>query len=115
MVFDTSDRPLDAATLLAALRALAKGDFGARLPSGLTGGSAEIAAAFNELAARNEAMVEEIERVSHRVGREGRIKERARLGDVEGAWAHVVEAVNRLLDDIVLPTVEVSRVIGAAV
>ncbi len=113
MVFDTPDRLLDATTLLATLRAVRKGDFGARLPLGLTGVSGEIAEALNDVIELNGRMVSELQRISVSVGREGRVTERASIGSVDGGWASGVEAVNGLLGDLVQQTVDVTRVIGA--
>src|SRR5262249_5506418 len=44
---------------------------------------------------------------------EGRISERASLGDVQGSWSSSVRSVNNLIADLVRPTIETSRVIGA--
>src|SRR5207248_4537110 len=35
------------------------------------------------------------------------------LGDVSGSWAQAVDSVNSLIDDLVHPTTETARVIGA--
>ena len=68
------------AQLTAALVAARDGDFKTRVP--VRGPGAEAAAAFNELAARNEHLAKELERVRRVVGREGRLSERlaARAG-----------------------------------
>ncbi|MCC6526196.1 MAG: HAMP domain-containing protein, partial [Polyangiaceae bacterium] len=110
---ETPTPPLEAATLLAALRAVRRGDFTVRLPLGLTGVSGEIAEALNDVIELNARMVRELERMNTVVGREGRIDQRASLGPVTGSWATCVAAVNGLVGDLVQPTVDVARVIGA--
>ena len=100
--------------LLDALVAAQYGDFAVRLP--FTRGSglmAEIARAFNAIASRNEALANEIVRLARVVGREGRMTERASLGDVSGGWATSVKSVNALIGDLVQPTTEVARVLIA--
>src|SRR5918993_1517593 len=46
-------------------------------------------------------------------GRDGRLDERLRPGTGTGAWAGAVTAANDLVDELVRPTVEVGRVLGA--
>jgi HAMP domain-containing protein/signal transduction histidine kinase/CheY-like chemotaxis protein len=104
---------IDARPLLKSLRQLKRGDFSTRLPSDQGGLAGDVAEAFNELAELNERLVDEIGRISTVVGREGRITQRASIGDVGGGWAKAVAAVNQLVGDLVRPTTEVARVIGA--
>ncbi len=100
--------------LLEALQAGREGDFAVRLP--FTRGSGlmpEIARAFNSVVSRNEALTNEIVRLEKVVGREGRMTERASLGDVAGSWATSVSSINALIGDLVQPTTEVARVLIA--
>ena len=99
------------AQLTAALVAARDGDFKTRVP--VRGPGAEAAAAFNELAARNEHLAKELERVRRVVGREGRLSERLRPGPGDGTWKASIDAANSLVDDLVRPTAEVGRVIAA--
>ena len=99
--------------LLAGLRAARAGDFSARLNTRRRGLLGEIAAEFNELAATNQRMTKELVRVGRIIGREGRMTERATLAGSSGAWATSIDSVNALIDDLVRPTTEVARVIGA--
>src|SRR4029077_5464935 len=55
----------------------------------------------------------ELDRLSRVVGKEGRITQRASLGDVSGSWADAISSVNDLVGDLVHPTSETARVIGA--
>ncbi|HEV3080219.1 MAG TPA: HAMP domain-containing protein, partial [Gemmataceae bacterium] len=104
---------VDTTALLSALNALKKGDFSARLPVDWTGVAGKVADTFNEVVELNERMAKELERLSRVVGKEGKLSQRASLGDVSGAWADSVESVNTLIGDLVHPTSETARVIGA--
>src|SRR4030095_92294 len=44
---------------------------------------------------------------------EGKLSQRAELGEVTGAWKGSVQSVNALISDLVHPISETSRVIGA--
>ncbi|HKQ71652.1 MAG TPA: HAMP domain-containing protein, partial [Polyangiaceae bacterium] len=100
--------------LLDALRSAGAGDFSVRLPEGRLGGiMTSLATAWNRVAHMNEAMEREMIRVERIVGREGRMTERASIGDVSGGWAKSVDAINSLIGDLVQPTTEVARVISA--
>src|SRR6185503_5032170 len=104
---------LDAGTLLTVLKAVRKGDFSARLPENWTGLPGKVADTFNEVVEMNERMAAELARLSIVVGRNGKIDERASLGTVTGAWSDQVSAVNTLIANLVHPTAEAARVIGA--
>src|SRR5437867_7827721 len=99
--------------LLAAMIAFRDGDFTVRLPSDLVGVDGKIADAFNEIAAVSERRALETARVSRTVGKEGKLKQRMTVPGVVGGWADEVAAVNMLIDDLVWPTTEVTRAIGA--
>jgi len=99
--------------LLAALRAFRRGDFSVRLPRNLTGVEGEIAEAFNDVVELNDRMTREFERLGETVGRQGKINHRAKLHTATGSWAASVDAVNSLITDMVHPTAEMARVIGA--
>ncbi|MEW6613518.1 MAG: HAMP domain-containing protein, partial [Pseudomonadota bacterium] len=99
--------------LLTALEAARDGDFSVRLRRSRTGLSSEVAQVFNELMAMNQKMANEIMRVGRVVGQEGRMTERAHLGDVSGAWRNSVDSINTLIGDLVQPTTEVARVLSA--
>ena len=104
---------IDSRQLLIALTALKKGDFTVRLPLDWDGTAGKIADAFNDVVERNERMANELEHLSRVVGKEGKISERASIGEVTGSWADAVESVNTLIGDLVHPTSETARVIGA--
>jgi CheY-like chemotaxis protein/HAMP domain-containing protein/GAF domain-containing protein len=105
-------RTKDLQSLLDALRSARDGEAGVRLPeqSGVMG---DVAKTFNQLAERREALTDELKRVSTVIRREGKMTERAQLESVKGSWGESVDSVNSLIEDLVRPTIEVSRVLGA--
>ncbi|WP_426172932.1 response regulator [Massilia sp. TWR1-2-2] len=104
---------LDAKLLLSTLMALKKGDFTARMPSDWTGVVGKIADTLNEIIETKEKMVKAVTEVSRVVGREGRLTQRAAVPNVAGGWGTIISSVNTLIDDLVRPTTEMARVIGA--
>ena len=103
----------ETSTILAALIALKRGNSDVRLPEEWPGQAGRIAAAFNQVVELNVRTAREIERLNRVVGREGKLRHRASLGNVSGFWADSVMNINALIDDLVHPTTEVARVIGA--
>ncbi len=99
--------------VLAALTALKRGDASERLPVDWTGLAGKVAETFNDVLDLNARMAEELSRLSRVVGKEGKLRQRASLGDVTGFWRDSIESINSLIDDLVHPTSEVARVIGA--
>ena len=103
----------DLQELLDALRAARDGEVGMRLSAQKSGVMGDVAKAFNGLAERREGLTDELGRVSKVIGREGRMTERAKLKNAKGSWADSVDSVNSMIDDLVRPTIEVSRVLDA--
>ncbi|WP_225828811.1 HAMP domain-containing protein [Streptomyces naphthomycinicus] len=99
--------------LLTALVAMRDGNFRKRLTVSGDGVMSEIAAVFNEVADRNLHLTGELARVRRMVGREGKLTERLETGACEGSWAAAVDNSNALVDDLVWPVSEVSRVLTA--
>src|SRR6187551_2264309 len=110
---DPSTNVAELTALLSALTSLKKGRQGVRLPQEWTGVAGKVADAFNDVVELNEKMAGELSRLSRMVGKEGRLDKRLSLGKVDGFWEESVESVNELIDDLVLPTSETARVIGA--
>ena len=102
-----------ASALLSALRAVRKGDATVRLPVEWAGFAGKIAETFNEIVELNAHLQSELERLSSVAGKKGRLRERARPGAASGFWLSSIEAVNSLIEDLVHPSSEVARVIGA--
>ncbi len=104
---------LDASLLLNALIAFRDGDFSVRMPVDQTGVAGKVNDTLNEIFRLNARTVSEFNRISNAVGKEGKINQRASLGTVSGAWADCINSVNSLIGDLVQPSTEVARVIGA--
>ena len=103
----------DTRTLLEALTRLKQGDATVRLPVEWDGVQGKVSQTFNEVVELNERMAEELARLRQRVGKEGKLKQRAEMTDVRGFWREQISCVNALIDDLVYPTSETARVIGA--
>ena len=73
----------------------------------------KVAEALNDVIRLNERLCNELARVGTVVGEEGKITQRASIGDAGGAWNGCVNSVNTLIGGLVQPTTEVARVIGA--
>src|SRR5689334_20279822 len=113
MTADFAPETLDPSLLLSTLIAFKEGDFSARMPVDQTGLAGKVNDTLNEIFRMNARMASEFARISTAVGKEGRIGQRASLGPVSGAWADCVDSVNSLIGDLVQPSTEVARVIGA--
>src|SRR5215471_11200862 len=103
----------DTRKLLSALMALRRGDFSARLPEDWSGVAGKIADTFNTVIETNGRMTRELKRIGRVVGKEGRITQRASIGEVTNSWADAIGSINNLIGDLVQPTSEMARVIGA--
>ncbi|MFZ0722993.1 MAG: HAMP domain-containing protein, partial [Xanthobacteraceae bacterium] len=89
------------------------GDFSVRMAGDRVGILGKIADTFNEIVVTNQRMAKQLERVGQVVGREGRTRQRVRLGLSDGAWGEMEASVNSLIDDLLWPTTEVTRAIAA--
>ncbi|MDY7225860.1 HAMP domain-containing protein [Hyalangium rubrum] len=108
----TSDT-LDTRQLLRILAAVQRGDFTVRMPVDTVGIAGKVSDALNDIIDLNERMAKEFERIGNMVGKEGRITQRATLAGSVGSWADCVESVNTMVADLIQPTTEMGRVIGA--
>jgi HAMP domain-containing protein/signal transduction histidine kinase/CheY-like chemotaxis protein len=104
---------LERRQILMALRSFRRGDFSVRLPEDFDGIDGEIAQTFNEIVDLNGQLTSEFERLGRVVGKDGRIGERGHVRNATGNWEASVRSVNELIEDMVQPTAEVARVIGA--
>ncbi len=104
---------LDAEVLLEALTKFKDGDFSVRLPVARTGLAGKIADTLNQIFKLNSRMADEFSRISKAVGKEGKISQRASMGEASGDWSECIESVNGLIGDLVQPSTEIARVIGA--
>src|SRR5581483_1199641 len=104
---------VDERKLLEVLTALRKGNFTPRLPVKWTGIAGRVADTVNDVMETNQRMARELERLARLVGKEGKITHRASVSEFSGLWAASIESVNTLVADLVHPTSEMARVIGA--
>ncbi len=109
----SSPKNSDANILLKTLVAFKRGDFSIRMPVDRVGLEGKIADALNDVIELNEKMCNEFARISRAVGKEGKITQRASIGSATGAWADCIDSMNSLIGDLVQPSTEVARVIGA--
>src|SRR5438552_18262332 len=109
----SANHECDNTQLLSALMAFKRGDFSALLPDDWTGVAGKIADTFNDVIEKNQRLTKELEHIGRVVGKQGRIMQRASLGDVSNSWADAIGSVNGLIADLVHPTSEMDRVIGA--
>ena len=100
--------------LLDVVQAMVDGEFHVRAPLSDDGSLVDdIARTINVLNARHQEMTEEIVRLERVVGREGRMEERAKLDGAQGGWRTKLDTINQLIGDLVMPTTEISRLLGA--
>ncbi len=99
--------------ILESLRTMRNGDFSVRLPGSWTGLPGKIADTFNDIAASNQHIAQDLERIGQVVGKEGKTRERTRFHESRGAWGAIEVSVNTLIDDLLRPTTEVTRAIAA--
>ncbi|HYO95863.1 MAG TPA: HAMP domain-containing protein, partial [Polyangiaceae bacterium] len=103
----------DMHTLLQVLTAVKRGDFTARMPIEQTGLAGKVADALNDIIEQNQRLAKDLARVSDEVGKEGRTQQRVAAGAAVGGWLSCVDSVNTLISDLLQPTQETARVIGA--
>ena len=99
--------------LLKAIVAFRDGEFSVRLPADWAGIDGRIAEAFNQTIDHEDRLSREVTRLSVTVGKEGRLKQRLSLPGAVGDGRNKMESINTLMDDLVRPTTEVARTIGA--
>lgn len=96
-----------------ALLGYRNGDFTARLPHTWSGTLGKIAEVRNEIMISSARRAGETSRISRVVGAEGKLRERFSSAGLVGGWADEIASLNRLIDDLVSPTAEVTRAVGA--
>jgi HAMP domain-containing protein/CheY-like chemotaxis protein len=103
----------DLARILESLQTMRDGNFSVRLPVAWTGLKGKIADTFNDIISANERMALELTRVGQTVGKEGRTRERVSFQQSRGAWGEMQSSINRLVEDLLRPTNEMTRAIAA--
>ena len=107
-------RSLDTSTLLNALIAFRDGDFSVRLPADRTGMEGKICDTLNDIFKLNSRMASEFARISNAVGQRRQNQPARHPGNGFRANGRIASTrVNGLIGDLVQPSTEVARVIGA--
>ncbi len=88
--------------LVAALRALRKGDFSVRLPVPPEGGTGQVAEAFNELSAHLAQLEGDTARTAVAAAQQGQLGARISRGGYRGGFRRVADAHNALLEALAL-------------
>ena len=99
--------------ILNVMVAYRNGDFTVRLPSTWTGVLGKMSDTMNDILAVSQRRAEETVRICRVVGKEGRLRQRLSVPGVSGGWADEIDSLNTLIDDLVSPTTEVTRAVGA--
>ncbi|SLM47360.1 GAF sensor hybrid histidine kinase [Nitrospira japonica] len=99
--------------ILDVMTAYRNGDFSVRLPGTWTGMLGKMADTMNGILDVSERRANETVRVCRVVGKEGRLRQRLSVPGVTGGWADEIDSLNQLIDDLVSPTTEVTRAVGA--
>src|SRR5688572_2904468 len=103
---------LSSRQILAALRALKRGDFKLRLPDDYSGIDGEIAGVFNELVSRVSGFANDLGRLRVAVGKDGRTDQRLHSPVAAGGgWSDYIVHINEMLNDLTTHTDEMARVI----
>jgi signal transduction histidine kinase/HAMP domain-containing protein/ActR/RegA family two-component response regulator len=105
-------RASDLRPLLAVMTAARDGDF-TKAPETGHGMVAELTAAFNQIMDRNNHFNSEAQRVKRELVRHGRLDERLSASPGQGGWTARVNDVNQLLDALVAPAANATRVLDA--
>ncbi|MCX4515376.1 HAMP domain-containing protein [Streptomyces sp. NBC_01619] len=106
-------RSSDLRPLLNGLRSLRDGDFTVRVDSTEDTVLTEIADILNQIALRNDHLVSELQRVRREVVRYGRLDERLSASPGQGSWVTGVDSANTLLEALVAPVSNATRVLDA--
>ncbi|WP_299759667.1 HAMP domain-containing protein [uncultured Pontibacter sp.] len=93
--------------------AVSKGDLTQKLMLEAKGEMADLADTINTMVVDLNRLAGEVSRVARVAGVEGKLTERATLQGVGGSWKELVDTLNDLLESIVTPVLDVSRVVRA--
>ncbi|WP_246151129.1 HAMP domain-containing protein [Adhaeribacter aerolatus] len=93
--------------------AVSKGDLTQKLTLETKGEMADLAETINNMVDDLNRLAGEVSRVARVAGVEGKLTERATVLGVSGSWKELVDTLNDLLESIVSPVLEVSRIVRA--
>ncbi|GAA3806616.1 HAMP domain-containing protein [Streptomyces chiangmaiensis] len=88
------------------------GDF-TKVPEAGHGPVAELGSIFNQIIDRSTHFNSEVQRVKRELVRHGRLDERVSVSPGQGAWTSLVDDVNQVLDALVAPAANATRVLDA--
>jgi len=106
---------LPARDLLAALRALRRGDFSVRLAEQYSGVDGQIVATLNEIAQTADELERDARDVFAAVGNEGRTKVRLKRAGMTGGWRRYADDANVALDRLTSHMRNMAAVVNAVV
>ncbi|WP_228466714.1 HAMP domain-containing protein [Adhaeribacter swui] len=95
------------------VNSVSKGDLTQKLILEAKGEVADLAETINRMVDDLNRLAGEVSRVARVAGVEGKLTERATVHGVGGSWKELVDTLNDLLESIVTPVLEVSRVVRA--
>jgi HAMP domain-containing protein len=99
--------------ILVVMNAYRDGDFSVRLPETWGGILGKLADTMNGILTVSARRADEITRVCRVVGKEGKLRQRLSVPGVSGGWFDEITSLNQLIEDLVSPTTEVTRAVGA--
>jgi len=82
--------------LLAALKAVLRGDLSTHLDEAQPGVVGEIAGTFNRFVSLQQEIVSEVMRITREVGVDGRLGGQAEIDGLSGSWKEMVDSVNTM-------------------
>ena len=103
---------LDKKELLKVLMEVKNGNFSVRMPIDQLGINGKVCDTLNDIIELNERMMHEFTKARNIIGKQGKLTERIELPSPKGSWYTGVDSINKLISDLVHPTIEIARVIG---
>jgi methyl-accepting chemotaxis protein len=91
--------------------AVSQGDLTQKFTLDAKGELSELAETINSMVGMLNRLASEVSRVARVAGIEGKLTERATVTGVSGSWKELVDTLNDLLESIVSPVLEVSRIV----
>jgi len=89
--------------------AVANGDLSQKVTVEAAGEILDLKSTINGMVDGLSRLAAEVSRVAQVAGAEGQLSERANVEGVAGSWKEIVDTLNRLLDSIVAPVQEITR------
>ncbi|ELR69708.1 Two-component hybrid sensor and regulator [Fulvivirga imtechensis AK7] len=99
--------------IVSLVTAVSKGDLTQKFTLDARGEVAGLAETINSMVTMLNSLAREVSRVARVAGTEGKLTERVAMTDISGSWKELVDTLNNLLESIVSPVLEVSRIVRA--